>query len=260
MPWPDPGDDGDFPVQNADEGSDPRRLTRLSPTVTVAERPDNSAENGLDRGRSRTRPRIDTDTDVIYGECPSGPAAGAAPRPPDTRGALHGAAAGPSSNGAARGRDIATGTTATGDGTNITGRPTALRSIDLETFFRPKRVAVVGASDANARPNTALTQKITVWAEEQGATVYFVNPNRPTSPDGPARGARRHRGATGPRSDPRRGTAAHPTRRHHGPGQVRRRVSRRGSPRSGPRARDCQDEMERIIASGDSTCSAPIPT
>ena len=53
-----------------------------------------------------------------------------------------------------------------------------LRSIELDTFFRPKRVAVVGASDTNARPNTSITQKITVWAEERGATVYFVNPNR----------------------------------------------------------------------------------
>ncbi|HEX4434834.1 MAG TPA: acetate--CoA ligase family protein [Acidimicrobiales bacterium] len=71
---------------------------------------------------------------------------------------------------------MATGTIATDD---ITGRPIALRSLDLTTFFRPRRVAVVGASDTNARPNTALTQKITVWAEERGATVYFVNPNRP---------------------------------------------------------------------------------
>jgi acetate---CoA ligase (ADP-forming) len=75
---------------------------------------------------------------------------------------------------------MATGTTATEGGLDLTGRPTTLRSIDLDTFFRPKRVAVVGASDTNARPNTALTQKITVWAEERGATVYFVNPNRPT--------------------------------------------------------------------------------
>ena len=73
---------------------------------------------------------------------------------------------------------MATATTATGDGTDITGRPTTLRSIDLDTFFRPRRVAVVGASDTNARPNTALTQKITLWAEERGATVHFVNPNR----------------------------------------------------------------------------------
>ncbi len=74
---------------------------------------------------------------------------------------------------------MATGTTPASDRLDISGRPIALRSIDLDTFFRPTRVAVVGASDSNARPNTALTQKITVWAEERGATVYFVNPNRP---------------------------------------------------------------------------------
>ena len=73
---------------------------------------------------------------------------------------------------------MATGTTETGHGMDVTGRPTALRSIDLDTFFRPQRVAVVGASDSNARPNTALTQKITVWAEERGATVYFVTPQQ----------------------------------------------------------------------------------
>src|ERR1700722_3660309 len=75
---------------------------------------------------------------------------------------------------------MATASTTTGDGLDITGRPTSLRSIDLDTFFRPKRVAVVGASDSNARTNTALTKKITAWAEERGATVYFVNPNRPS--------------------------------------------------------------------------------
>jgi acetate---CoA ligase (ADP-forming) len=61
---------------------------------------------------------------------------------------------------------------------DITGRPVTLRQIDLDTFFRPKRVAVVGASDSNARPNTALTNKITIWGEERGATVHYVNPNR----------------------------------------------------------------------------------
>ena len=68
---------------------------------------------------------------------------------------------------------------ATGEGMDITGRPTALRSVDLDTFFRPKRVAVVGASDTNARTNTSLTLKITTWGEQRGATVYYVNPNRP---------------------------------------------------------------------------------
>ena len=75
-------------------------------------------------------------------------------------------------------RDRAAADTTRRDGPDFTGRPTALRHIDLDTFFRPRRVAVVGASDSNARPNTALTQKITIWAEERGATVHYVNPNR----------------------------------------------------------------------------------
>jgi acetate---CoA ligase (ADP-forming) len=66
------------------------------------------------------------------------------------------------------------------NGPDITGRPTALRHIDLDTFFQPRQVAVVGASDSDARPNTALTQKITTWAEDRGATVHYVNPNRDT--------------------------------------------------------------------------------
>ena len=74
---------------------------------------------------------------------------------------------------------MTTGTTGTSDGLDISGRATSLRSIDLDTFFRPRRVAVVGASDSNERTNTALTRKIALWAERQGATVYFVNPNRP---------------------------------------------------------------------------------
>jgi acetate---CoA ligase (ADP-forming) len=61
---------------------------------------------------------------------------------------------------------------------DITGRPVTLRQIDLDTFFMPRRVAVVGASDSNKRPNTALTNKITIWGEERGATVHYVNPNR----------------------------------------------------------------------------------
>jgi acyl-CoA synthetase (NDP forming) len=61
---------------------------------------------------------------------------------------------------------------------DVTGRPTALRTIDLDTFFRPRRVAVVGASDSNERLNTALTQKITAWAAQRGAVVHYVNPNR----------------------------------------------------------------------------------
>jgi acyl-CoA synthetase (NDP forming) len=61
---------------------------------------------------------------------------------------------------------------------DLTGRPVALRHLDLRRFFRPASVAVVGASDSHAKPNTALTRKITAWAEARGAAISYVNPNR----------------------------------------------------------------------------------
>jgi len=60
------------------------------------------------------------------------------------------------------------------------GLPTSLRRVDLATFFHPRSVCVVGASDTSAKPNTALTKMITAWAERRDATIYYVNPNRPT--------------------------------------------------------------------------------
>ncbi|MBV8160865.1 MAG: acetate--CoA ligase family protein [Acidimicrobiia bacterium] len=61
---------------------------------------------------------------------------------------------------------------------DVTGRPVALRTIDLDTFFAPRTVAVVGASDDRRRPNAAMTAKIRDWARHAGADVYLVNPNR----------------------------------------------------------------------------------
>ena len=61
---------------------------------------------------------------------------------------------------------------------DVTGRPTALRDLDLDTFFHPKSVAVIGASDAGRRPNTAMWRKIRTWGENAGAAVYPVNPNK----------------------------------------------------------------------------------
>jgi acyl-CoA synthetase (NDP forming) len=61
---------------------------------------------------------------------------------------------------------------------DVTGRPVQLRSVDLDTFFHPRSVAVVGASDTPGRPNTVMTRKIRGWAEHAGATIYPVNPNR----------------------------------------------------------------------------------
>ena len=63
---------------------------------------------------------------------------------------------------------------------DVTGRPTELRDVDLRGFFAPQTVAVIGASDNPKRPNAAMTRKIVAWAEEHGAAVHLVNPNRDT--------------------------------------------------------------------------------
>ena len=61
---------------------------------------------------------------------------------------------------------------------DVTGRPVAPRDIDLDRFFRPRTVAVIGASDDRRRPNAAMYEKIRHWADAAGATVFPVNPNR----------------------------------------------------------------------------------
>lgn len=64
--------------------------------------------------------------------------------------------------------------------TDVSGRPVEMRKLDLDRFFRPKSVAVIGASDTQRRPNTAMWRKIKNWAQQWGADVYPVNPNRET--------------------------------------------------------------------------------
>ncbi len=54
----------------------------------------------------------------------------------------------------------------------------ALRELDLDSFFRPRSVAVIGASDTRATPTAAMTRKIKGWAEQFGAVIHPVNPNR----------------------------------------------------------------------------------
>src|SRR5438552_16438816 len=61
---------------------------------------------------------------------------------------------------------------------DVSGRPIELRAVDLATFFRPRTVAVIGASDTPHRPNTAMFERISRWAEAAGARVFPVNPNR----------------------------------------------------------------------------------
>ncbi len=62
---------------------------------------------------------------------------------------------------------------------DLTGRPIALRDVDLDTFFRPKRIVAIGASDTR-RPNDSMWRKIRSWGEKFGAEVIPVNPNRET--------------------------------------------------------------------------------
>ena len=49
-------------------------------------------------------------------------------------------------------------------------------SVDLGRLLRPRRVAVVGASSREGRPNTAIWRRMAEWGDEVGAEVVPVNP------------------------------------------------------------------------------------
>ncbi|MFF3392299.1 acetate--CoA ligase family protein [Streptomyces sp. NPDC002669] len=61
---------------------------------------------------------------------------------------------------------------------DVSGRPLHAAVPDLDRFFRPESVAVVGASDAEGRPNTGITRQLIDWAERVGARLYPVHPTR----------------------------------------------------------------------------------
>jgi len=63
---------------------------------------------------------------------------------------------------------------------DATGRPTELRTVDLDRFFAPRTVAVLGASDTPGGQAAIMTTKLRVWSEARGATLYPVNPRRDT--------------------------------------------------------------------------------
>ncbi|MEU5835351.1 acetate--CoA ligase family protein [Streptomyces diacarni] len=63
-------------------------------------------------------------------------------------------------------------------GFDVSGRPLHAPVPDLDRFFRPEAVAVVGASDAEGRPNTGITRQLLAWAEHVGARLYPVHPKR----------------------------------------------------------------------------------
>ena len=63
---------------------------------------------------------------------------------------------------------------------DVSGRALALRDVDLDRFLHPRTVAVIGASEASRKPNTAMTRKIKGWADAHGATFYPVHPTHET--------------------------------------------------------------------------------
>jgi acyl-CoA synthetase (NDP forming) len=63
---------------------------------------------------------------------------------------------------------------------DVSGRPLRLRDVDLDRFFHPRTVAVIGASETRSRPNGAMTRRIKAWADEHGATFTPVHPKHDT--------------------------------------------------------------------------------
>ncbi|MEV6723162.1 acetate--CoA ligase family protein [Streptomyces xanthochromogenes] len=63
---------------------------------------------------------------------------------------------------------------------DVSGRPLYADVPDLDRFFRPESVAVVGASDAEGRPNTGITRQLLDWAKRVGARIHPVHPTRDT--------------------------------------------------------------------------------
>ncbi|MDJ0386416.1 acetate--CoA ligase family protein [Streptomyces sp. G-G2] len=61
---------------------------------------------------------------------------------------------------------------------DVSGRPLHADVPDLDRFFRPESVAVIGASDAEGRPNTGITRQLIAWAERVGARLHPVHPTR----------------------------------------------------------------------------------
>ncbi|MEN8649245.1 acetate--CoA ligase family protein [Streptomyces sp. 21So2-11] len=79
--------------------------------------------------------------------------------------------------------DAVHGSTSAGTGAaagdlDVSGRPLHAPVPDLDRFFRPESVTVIGASDTEGRPNTGITRQLIAWAERVGARLYPVHPTR----------------------------------------------------------------------------------
>ncbi|WP_172386755.1 acetate--CoA ligase family protein [Streptomyces sp. MNP-20] len=71
------------------------------------------------------------------------------------------------------------GRAATPGDLDVSGRPLYADVPDLDRFFRPESVAVIGASDAEGRPHTGITRQLVAWAGRVGARLHPVHPSRP---------------------------------------------------------------------------------
>lgn len=81
--------------------------------------------------------------------------------------------------------------TPTAAGKRLVGKETSMTALagpeqaappaapELQWFFRPRTVAVIGATDKEGSPVAVNWRLIHRWAERAGATIYPVNPNRP---------------------------------------------------------------------------------
>jgi acyl-CoA synthetase (NDP forming) len=63
---------------------------------------------------------------------------------------------------------------------DVSGRPLALRDLDLDRFFHPRTIAVIGASDSRGSQAALNYRLVRDWQREidDGATLYPVNPRR----------------------------------------------------------------------------------
>lgn len=66
----------------------------------------------------------------------------------------------------------------TGEDVDVTGRPVRPREVDLDRFFHPEVVAVIGATDNTDSPSWMSWNQIRTWGQEHGATVVPINPKR----------------------------------------------------------------------------------
>jgi acyl-CoA synthetase (NDP forming) len=62
--------------------------------------------------------------------------------------------------------------------TSDDGLPVRLRDVDLDRFFHPRVVAVIGATDADGKPGTGMWRRIRDWSVAHGAVCHPVNPGR----------------------------------------------------------------------------------